>query len=156
VRCVVDGVACGDVAHVGAVGAHYRYAGLASLALDYAGQRFLCGACGQAADSKVGGVEQAEFIGSAVAEEEDSADVGGREAVEEFAWLAAAADAGDIDRDVGEIVGGVAAPEEACGHELRARALRLPGVAIVDLGGTLADGFAELAVDWADGICTQF
>lgn len=100
-------------------------------------------------------MEQAEFIGGAVAEEEDSADVGCREAIENFARLAAAADTRDIDRDVGGIVGRIASPEEASGHEFRAGALRLPGVAIMDLGGTLADGFSELAVDWAHGIVAQ-
>ena len=100
-------------------------------------------------------MEQAEFVGGAIAEEEDSADVIGGEAIEEFARLTARADAGDIDADVGGVAGW-ASPENASGHEFRAGALGLPGVAIVNLGGALADGFSEFAVDGADGIIAQF
>ena len=100
-------------------------------------------------------MEETEFVGGVVAEKEDPTDVGCREAVEKLARVAAAANAGDVDRDVGRIVCGVASPEQASGHEFRAGALRLPGVATVDLGGTLTDGFSELAVDWADGIVAQ-
>ena len=155
VRCVVDGVARGDIVHVGAIGAHDGDAGLASFALDYAGHGILRGTCGQAADSEVGGVEEAEFVGGAVTEEEDSADVGCGKTIEEFSRTAAAADAGNVDGDVGGIVGGVASPKETAGHELCTSALRLPGVAVVDLGGALADGFSELAINGADGIVAQ-
>ena len=111
--------------------------------------------CGQAADAEVGGMEESEFVGGAITEQEYSADFGCREAIEELAWLAATADASDIDVNVGRIVGGVASPEEASGHEFRAGALGFPGVPIIDLSGALADGFSELAVDGADGIVAQ-
>jgi len=100
-------------------------------------------------------VEQAEFVGGTIPEEEDSADVVSRETVEKFAGLAAGTDAGDVDADVGEVAG-LASPKNASGHEFRAGALGLPGVAIVNLGGAFADGFSELAVDGADGIIAQF
>jgi hypothetical protein len=100
-------------------------------------------------------VEEAEFVGGAVAEKEDSSEVVGREAVKEVAGLAAGTDAGDIDTDVGGIAG-LASPEKTSGHEFRARTLSLPGVAVVHLGGTLTDGFTELAVDGADRFVAQF
>jgi hypothetical protein len=128
---------------------------LAAFTLDYARQRVLGGACGEAADAEIGSVEEAEFVGGAIAEEEDSADVVGRKAVEELAGLAAGADAGDVDADVVGVTG-LASPENASGHEFRACPLGLPGVAIVNLSGALADGFPELAVDGADGIIAQF
>jgi hypothetical protein len=155
VRSVINGVALRDVAHVSAVGAHHGDAGLSTFTLDYARQRILCGACGEAADAEVGGVEEAEFVGGAIAEEEDSADVVGGEAVEKLAGVAAGTDAGDVYADVGGIAG-MASPEDASGHEFRAGALGLPGVAIVNLGGALADGFSEFAIDGADGIIAQF
>ena len=155
VRGVVDSVARSDIAHVGAIGAHHGEAGLPSFALNNTGHGILRGTCSQAADAKVGGVEEAEFVGGAIAEEEDSADIGSGKTIEEFSGTASAADAGNVDGDVGGIVGLVASPEEASGHEFGASALRLPGVAVVDLGGALADGFSELAINGADGIVAQ-
>jgi hypothetical protein len=115
----------------------------------------LCGTGGEAADAEVGGVQEAEFVGGTVAEEEDSADIVGGEAVEEFAGLASGGDSGDVNADVGGVAG-LASPEEASGHEVRAGALSLPGVAVVNLGSALADGFPEFTVDGADGIVAQF
>jgi hypothetical protein len=141
--------------HVGAICAHDSNAGLASFALHHASQRFLTGTCRQAAYAEIGGMEKTEFVGGTLSEEENSADFGRREAVKKFAGFAATADSGDVDAEVSGVVGSVASPEEASGHEFRTGALRLPRVAVVDLRGARANGFSELAIDWTDGIVAQ-
>jgi len=129
---------------------------LASFALDYARQGILSGTSGQAAYAEVGGVKEAKFVRGSIAEEEHSADFVSRQAVIEFAGFASGADAGDVDVDVGGIVGGVPSPKEASRHEFRAGALGFPGVPMIDLSGALADGLSEPAVDGAGGIVAQF
>ena len=155
VRGVVDGVAGRNIMHVGAIGAHDSNAGLASFALHHASQRFLTGTCGQAAYAEIGGMQETEFVGGTLSEEENATDLGRGEAVKKLAGFAATADAGDVDADVGRVVGSVASPEEPSGHEFRTSALGLPGVTVVDLRGALANGFSELAIDGADGIVAQ-
>ncbi len=147
---VIDGVALGDIAHVGTVGAHYGDGRWSSFALDYAGKGFLSRTCGQTSNAKICGVEKAEFICSALAKEEHSANIRRREAVEKLARIAATAYAGDVYADVCGIVSRIASPEQTSGHELRACALCFPGVAVVDLCGAFADGLCELAIDGAD------
>ena len=100
-------------------------------------------------------MEEAEFVRGPLAQEKDSADVRRRQTVEEFAGTAPAADASDVDGNVACVVGDVASPEEASGHELRACALCLPRVTLIDLGGAPPHGLSELAVDGADRIVAQ-
>src|SRR5215471_11623426 len=101
-------------------------------------------------------MEEAEFFSRTLLQEEDSTDFGRREAVKEFAGFAATADSGDVDSDVGGVVGGgVASPEEASGHEFRTGALCLPGIPVVDLRRALADRFSELAIDGTDRIVPE-
>src|SRR5215468_9658354 len=100
-------------------------------------------------------MEKAEFFSRTLLQEEDSADFGRREAVKKCAGFAATADSGDVDSDVGGVVGGVASPEEASGHEFRTGALCLPGIPVVDLRRALADRFSELAIDGTDRIVPE-
>ena len=113
------------------------------------------GAAKKKAYPEVGGVEEAEFVRGTLAQEKHSADFGRRQTVEEFAGTAPAADTSDVDGNGACLVGDVASPEEASGHEFGAAALGLPRVAVVDLGGALADRLAELAVDGPDGVVAQ-
>jgi len=154
-RSVVDGVTLGDIAHLGAVGTHDGDAGDPSFAMEDAGERILIRPGGKAAHAEVGGMEQAEFVAGVVTKQKDSANVFGREAVEELAGLASATNSSDVDANV-RGVSGLASPEQTSGHEFGAGALRFPRVAVVNLGGALTDRFSEFAIDRADGVITQF
>ena len=119
-----------------------------------AGHAVLSRAGRQPADAEIGGVEQALLLAGLIAQKKDAANFVGGEAVEQFSILATGRYAGDGDahfRGIARLI----APQHSARHESRSRALRLPGVAALNLHDAIAQRLAVAAFDRPDRTVPQ-
>ena len=140
---IVDGVALRDFGELRSVSAHDRDAGVSALARQGTGNAI--GVTVQAADTEVGGVQEALLLSGSFIKAEDAGNFLRVEGIDELIRRIAVRDASDRDREGCRIMLG-RAPEQASGHEASAAALGLPGVTVVDLDRAIANRVAELAL----------